>query len=200
MRFLVADAETLSTSENGVILDFSFIAVDFNKRLDYTADELIDVGVKWKFDIKEQIANGRHVDQSTVKWWQQQEKSVRKLVLPSDNDVSLYSLVPRIEEYLKQNEFTRQVKTHNFWFASRGELEVKLMHGLYQELGMTVQQDGFYDFNRWRDIRTMLHFLAGAESGYIDVRDETQGLEKHNSLHDVVIDILQMQKALKGYE
>lgn len=201
MRFLIGDCETMGVNENSVILDFSFVAVDFNKRLDYTQDELRELSVKWKFDAKEQLDRGRTVDQDTMEWWRKQDKDVRqRCVLPSEHDVSLYSLFDRLKEYLRDNDFSnRGPKASNFWFATRGELEPKVIHHIYQQNGSSLQQEGFYDYYRWRDVRTMLHFLTGTENGYLSVSDECKGIQKHDSRDDIILDCLQMQKALRGY-
>jgi len=201
MRFMICDAETLGVDEGSVILDFSMVLVDFNQRLNYTEKELMSSGKRWKLDVSSQKLMGRTVDSDTVDWWKMQAPDVRKrCVLPSPNDIPIQDLVPNIEKTLKENHFSNKSGDHlNFWLASRGELEVKLLHNLYKSQGKSVQKDGFYDFWRWRDIRTMLHFLVGAERGYIDVSDETPNCQKHDSLHDCIIDALQIQKALAGW-
>jgi hypothetical protein len=201
MRFVLGDAETMSVNENAVILDFSLLCVDFNKRLNYTAEELVAQGKKWKFDVMSQKERGRHIDPDTLSWWSKQDPEVRqRCVLPSTDDIDLMTFPEEAKSFVKSQGFVNNAAADkNFWFASRGELEAKLLHGIYQEIGSSVQRSGFYDYFRWRDVRTMIHFLSGVERSYVDVKDESKGLKKHDSLDDCIIDALMIQKCLRGF-
>lgn len=193
LKMLFCDAETLSLEERAIILDVSFLFVNFNKRLDYTAEELVQEGVKFKFDSQEQKEKGRVIEQETLDFWMKQDASVRKrCVLPAEHDISLYDLPKHIDHYLKD----QGIKTNkDFFFMSRGSLDEKLMFYLYKEIGFGTYNK-FYHYNHHRDVRTALHFMVGAENGYIELGDEVQGLQKHDSLHDCVMDALMIQKAL----
>jgi hypothetical protein len=202
MKMIFCDTETMGTAENSIVLDLSLVAVDFNKRLDYTAEELIENGIKWKFDVQEQKTRSRIVAPETIEWWSQQSKEIRRrCVMPSDKDISIYSVLPLIHQWVDEQGFTNRAgKEHNFWLMTRGELEPKLFHRLYSDCGMIAQKDAFYDYNRWRDIRTALHFMIGAENGYIDIPiTEHLKEQKHDSLIDCVIDTMMLQEALKQF-
>lgn len=192
LKFLFADAETMSLRENAIILDMSFLFVDFNGGLNYTVDELKDMAVRFKFDVQEQKNRGRHVSQQTLEFWKEQSKEVReRCVLPSENDISIYELPEKVIEYLHLNDV---YSNKDFFFITRGTLDEKLMSYLYDEMEIHENQK-FYRYNMHRDVRTALHFSVGAEGGWFKM-DEFDQLDKHDSRHDCVMDVLMIQKAL----
>jgi hypothetical protein len=155
---IMLDLETLSTRPDAVILTMG--AVKFDPHSDK-----FGAGLHHRIDVDEQIALGRHVDDTTVDWWGRQAEDVREEALGPDNRISLENFTAELNRFL--------VGADCIW-AQGPVFDIVILENLYRQLAKPVP------WNYWqiRDSRTLL-------STHGDPRDKNSaGL--HNALADCV--------------
>lgn len=138
MRWCMFDLETLATSPSAVVLTLG--GVIFNPLTQEFHSEIL-----LKFEIDEQISNGREVNDDTLNWWSKQSAEVQEAAFGDDGRLSS-------EECLV--EFRKFVSTADkVW--SQGSFDVNIMENFYKSMKMPVP------WNYWavRDSRTLFDFI-----------------------------------------
>jgi hypothetical protein len=72
MQSVMIDIESMSTRTDALVLSAAVQFFELNAETPVLGDARV-----WVFDIREQLATGRHVDEKTVKWWAEQSDAAR---------------------------------------------------------------------------------------------------------------------------
>jgi 3' exoribonuclease, RNase T-like len=155
---VMLDLETLSTRPDAVILTMGAVKFDPHS-------EDLGAGIYHRVDVDEQIALGRHVDDTTVDWWGRQAADIREEALGPDNRISLENFTAELNRFL--------VGANCIW-AQGPVFDIVILENLYRQLGKPVP------WNYWqiRDSRTLFGVLG-------DPR-EKNSTDLHNALADCV--------------
>jgi hypothetical protein len=127
-----------------------------------------------------------------LNWWKAQDsKIVEKILKPSkQDDIRIYEFVHKILLYLNANP---EVK---YWWARSPTFDPIIMWRACTDSGMITDFNNRMKHYLLRDTRTFidakLNFEPGTNSFILKEWEEK--FEKHNSIHDVAVDILRLQK------
>lgn len=188
LTHLMIDIETLATEPNSAVLSIACVPFVFETHTLFK--DLIPSGFLVKFNIEEQIKNFyRSVDDSTIKWWKKQPKTVfDSMVRPSKNDVSLK------DGLLLLNDFISNIQDYEFnrsYVWSRGiHFDFPILKSLYQASKIN------YPFNDWRvrDVRTAIDIMAGTDDGKYQLQFGGDEFIAHNPLHDAAMDAARLNE------
>jgi hypothetical protein len=155
---IMLDLETLSTRPDAVILTMGAVKFDPHS-------ENLGAGIYHRVDVDEQIALGRHVDDTTVDWWGRQATDIREEALGPDNRISLEKFTVELNRFI--------VGADCIW-AQGPVFDIVILENLYRQLGKPVP------WNYWqiRDSRTLFGVLG-------DPRERNIA-DLHNALADCV--------------
>jgi len=133
---VMLDLETLGTRPGCVILTFGAVKFD-----PYSLTEP-GPGMYCRLDADEQIARGREVQEDTLKWWMNQDETVREEAIGEGNRIS-------IEQFYKElNRFL--VGVNNIW-AQGPVFDIAILENLYRQYGWPTP----WQFWQIRDSRTL---------------------------------------------
>lgn len=189
MNTLIYDFETLSQEPvDGVAVCFAFMTYDENRLSSnnpYEYEELLELAELIKFNVEEQVEiYNRKIESDTLIWWKGQSPEARKILNPSEDDVSITEL-PDI--LLSKVNFGNLKKAY-----TRGNtFDPIMLRWLHKNVGKT-------DPTPWwivRDTRSMiegLSFGTNLKNNFVP-----EGLEDkfvaHDAKHDIVMDVMRMQ-------
>lgn len=194
MKDYIFDIESLATTPDCKILSLSAIAFDPNPETELDFDYLVSNGIEIKFDIKKQP--NRTVDMGTVEWWKNQNEEAKKVLIPSEKDVSLMEGILAFRKYLKDNGVDRNkslayCRGMSFDFPI---LKNILMDLFPEEDVYSIEPVNYY---RQRDVRSKIEGMV-LNRNYIKVplpENTLKNFIPHNSLHDCAKDILMLKYA-----
>lgn len=189
------DTETLGFSSSSVllsvaILPFDLISTDLNPVMRYY--QLLDDVYFQKCDVGQQIKQyNRKIDTKTLDWWSKQSKIAQdKSLIPNFRlDVPILDMIKNIDYYVYHMRGEDRSKPPMFW--ERGILDQMVIEDICQQTSM----DNLVPYHSWRDIRTFIDCMAAdSRSGYTPIPgfDEKVHVQKHDPVHDVAYDVLQM--------
>ena len=188
MENVIVDFETLGNGEEGdsfIILDVAWTFFELDGKNNF--DELTANGKQVKFDVKEQQEMGWNAEKGTVKWWKSQDKEARAAILPSDKDIKLSEFV---------QTFTRDLEKHKpkrIW--SRGtDFDLPILKRIFRSQGKNINDKLRY--NSASDVRSALNamsFYTLKYDGFIPASGKNAKFIKHNSKHDIAMDVLRLQ-------
>lgn len=191
-KVLFFDTETLDIKPTSVILSAGLVCFDSGE--DYTFDDLVDLGVNLKFDVRTQKAAGRTISKDTVAWWRKQGPNAQKVILPSDMDIRYDDMCYAIDSYVNEAGFNRK---NGLAYCRGPDFDFSLMKDLYWQ----QEKDIFAFFNCVRDVRTVLAVMLGNKLKLFEKSFEVpKNFVPHNSLHDCCVDVLKIQKAIQYFE
>ena len=199
MVHTLVDLETLGTQGDAVVLDVAVIVYDLEKDKDVPIPDLLDAkSATFKLNVSEQVEKyGRLIDSGTVDWWMNQSLDAQQKVLPSADDLSLDAMRQKLVAFLDDMGYNPD----KGFVWQRGNLDVVWLDSIWRNLELDGK-DYPLKWYKARDIRTAVD-LAGISSklnGYADnvwslVKKEIPGFTKHNSLHDLGMDVLNLRLA-----
>ncbi len=185
---IIFDFETLSTDRvNGVVLSLALLEFNeerFTEKTAYSYTELLEMSRYIKFDVADQVKNGkRKIDQDTLEWWGQQSESAQKQLIPGQHDKPLADLIP----WLNSNINGSVSKVY-----SRGNT----FDPIFVDY-IALQYHQVVPWPHWsiRDTRSTIDGMAwgsGLSNGFVP-----EGLEEqfvaHDPQHDIVMDVMRLQ-------
>ena len=179
------DLETLGTSEKSVVL--SIAVTHFVPENDYTYEELItDRTCFVKFNVKEQMNDGRTCDKDSVEWWKKQCDIVKKKsLLPSSDDVTVVEGLTTVKEFIKKHRIEKD------YVFIRGNLDNFCADSLCKQYDVPV----LFDYWEYFDFRTAIALTKETSSvhGYCDVPGFDRNLVyKHDPCHDNALEIMML--------
>lgn len=152
------DLETLSTRPESVILTIG--AVKFDPFSDFVD---VERGLYYRVDVDEQLALDRHVLESTVEWWGNQDAEVREEALGDSDRVSLEDMTRGLNRFL--------VGVENIWCQGPA-FDIVILENLYRQLTKPTP----WQFWQISDSRTLF-------KAHGDPRDKNRAAA-HNALMD----------------
>lgn len=184
-KHFVVDLETLGLRENAVVLSLGAVVFTFEHY--WTIEQLRQQSFYCKFNVDEQIALKREIDESTLEFWTKQDsETIEMNVKPSDKDVSLKEGLTQFSKFLKQCEY--DWKTSFLW--SRGvAFDFPKIESLYECIEMRLP----FNSKKQRDIWTYIDCLTGSNDGQYILQNNYEGkrdLIKHHALSDCLLDVL----------
>jgi hypothetical protein len=198
-RHFIFDFETLGTDllKGFPVLECSYAIFDADRFLSdpYSFDELVGSVIKRdKLNIEHQVKEfGYKIDQDTLTWWKSQDpKVMEKILKPTPQDLHTEEFVSNILTYLNKNPDVK------YWWARSGTFDPMIMWRMCTDVQKITEFN--YRMKHWllRDTRTFidakLNFAPDMNSFVLKEWEEK--FEKHNSIHDVAVDILRLQKLI----
>lgn len=196
MKHCIIDFETMGTdTSNCAVIDVSAMIFDwdrFSSDNPYTLADITEVR-KFKFSIKEQVSKyGFAVDQSTIKFWEEQPKEVRRNIMPRDTDISL-------EEFASQfiNFLIPHGKIHRWW-SRNNSFDPIILWRLFDSVGKKNQVLEYLPHWFVRDTRTWIDAKLDfpKKNGFVPIDDEKlweESFKAHDSAWDILADVLRLQ-------
>lgn len=184
----VIDLETIGRWSNACILSLGLTVAKYTDK-DITFERLVSEGLYLKFDLREQIANGRTKDNKTIEWWKKQKAESRAVLNPSPQDISIYTLDKHIEKFFRD----RNINMKKVDFYDRKCFDINKIQYVYEEeLGYeTVPWNYISEF----ELATAMRFLGFDRYG--GIKAETYpGVIYHHALHDAALDHLRLMNCL----
>lgn len=169
-RHIMIDNETFGTRKNAVVVSVGAVAFD----LDGTID--LNGGLHYALNIDEQLAAGRSMNASTLKWWLEQSELARvALVKQMDRAVSVSQFMDRFDAFVSY--YSPQVK---IW-CKGANFDIALLDSLYEHAGRKRP----YGYNATGDTRSFEKFYTLADN-------PPDGIY-HDALSDAVWQAQQLQ-------
>ena len=194
----IHDYETLAQNcLNGAAINCAYVVFDWDRFLDnpYTFEELVKETQYDKFLVKEQVKDfGYKIEDSTLDWWKQQDKEVRKKILPDESDISLKQFCYNMFTYLKDYDI-------KYWWSRSNTFDPIFTQRFAELSGMTNEFRESLKFWLVRDTRTFIDAKTNFNkkmNSFIPTPPHIV-INKHDCIHDVAIDVLRLQ-ALIRYE
>ena len=101
---LIIDFETMGQDVNKcAVIDISAMVFNWDKMTSDDPYTLADISKcrKFKFDVKEQVQKyGYEIDPSTLAFWNEQSKEVRRNIAPKSSDLSVADFVKQFTDFL----------------------------------------------------------------------------------------------------
>ena len=188
MNSCIYDFETLGQDVfDAVAVNLAVLKFDEGRfvKNPYKFEELVDSCKLIKFNVEEQVKEyGRKIQQSTLDWWMQQDKSVQKQIRPSKDDVSISELY----EFLSLDI---QIQKCDKVYTRGNTFDPILLSSLLRHF----QQ---IDPTKWWVIRDTRSLFEGMTYGHnIKSTFIPEGLEEnfiaHDPCHDVAMDVMRFQ-------
>lgn len=195
-QHLIIDFETLGQDVFKVpVLDCSFLAFDWSRFTTpdpYTLMELVDIAQNYKFNIMTQIeAFGCKFNKRDIEWWESQGSDAKRILAPSDKDVTSLFFVDKFIEYVSN----RQI---GYWWSRSNTFDPILLQKV------ATWNNKFDEVNKhikpWlvRDTRTFIDakFNFPKINGIVPISDTEyweKTFVKHDSRFDIAADILRLQ-------
>lgn len=188
----IFDFETFGTTSRPPLIDLAVIPFrDDQFENPPKFEDLVASGLRVKFRIKGQ---GRISEKEVVAFWKQQPVEVKtRLLMPSDEDMSLMDGLEKVIDFMKANRV-------DFWKSHQWCRGNNFDYPIYDELFrektglLYIADETPIHFSRARCIRTAIE-------QNLNIRNATEcplrigllpGFVHHDSLHDCAKDILQL--------
>lgn len=184
---VIYDFETLGQDQrNSVVLSFAMITFSERhyKSDPYSFQELVNKAKFIKFDVEDQVKNGRKINQETLVWWKEQGKEAQAQLRPRPDDKPLSALY----SFIKENTKDAKIKKS---FTRGNTFDPMFLQYIMEETG---HKDPFH----WRTVRDTRSMIEGMsfgmklDNGFTPSEIENQFI-KHDPCHDVAMDIMRMQ-------
>lgn len=189
MSDLIIDFETLGTgkqTDNFIIVNCSYMF--FNPREKNEFGDLINLVNFSKFNIKEQHDFGWRAEDKVLDWWKSQPKNIRKQLHPSECDTSLQQFTEDFVTYINKNS-----QVERLW--SRGiNFDLPILKRIFRQTNKDL--DVHIPYWSATDIRTFLNTITDfkiKDLGFIPPICKNCNFEKHNSIHDISMDVSRIQ-------
>lgn len=197
---VVFDIETLGSEDRSIILDASVVVYDIIADANKSLLEIEQSGkcARFKLDAAEQMKMGRIVDPETVAWWKSQGAAARAIVMPDKAlDISVDAFYLQLTNFLKKHGYNKHVG----WVWQRGTLDIQWLDSLWKDAGYPSNKKPL-KWGKVRDIRTAIDLcgnstkLNGYQDGFEEeLKTQFPTFTPHNSIHDVLRDIMQLRMA-----
>lgn len=165
------DLESLGTKTNSVILTLGAVKFDIYSNAEPYQPLYL------KFDVDEQIALGRFVDEGTLQWWGNQSAEVRDEALSDEDRIDCNTALDQLNKFL--------VGVDDIW-AQGPVFDIPMLESLMQDLNRPRP----WHYWQIRDSRTL--FKLGG-----DPRREMDSQGLHNALADAYNQAKAVQMIIK---
>jgi len=180
MSEIMVDLETMAVSSDSVIVTIG--AVKFNR---YDTNNRINTIDKFysRIDMNSCIDVGLKVDQSTVKWWENQPENVSKEIFSQDNRHHIKDILQKFTKWYKEGGRITHIWGHGSHF------DIPILENAYKACNLNPP----WKFWQVRDTRT-LYEVTGIRLESINVK------MKHHAMYDAFRQMIGVQKAFKNLQ
>lgn len=196
MADLFIDFETLSIDPtNCAVINFSWVVFNrgvFTKGA-YSFQDLLDRTEQVKLNVKDQVQRfGYEVSADTLKFWKSQPDEVRVQALPSANDITVEAAVAVFSSSIASH--ANEGNKIERWWSRGNNFDPVILRRLFRDVGRNL--DDVLNYSAMRDIRTYIDARFDFKIGAGETNFNLDGVvvKKHDSRHDIVADVLRMQK------
>jgi len=188
MKSCIYDFETLSQDVfTAPVVNLAILVFDESRFLTnpYTFDDLVDSCRLVKFDVEEQVKKyNRKIQKSSLEWWGSLGPHGKKMLLPSEDDVSIESLYDILANEIGMQDFDR--------VYTRGNTFDPIL------LKSVLETFGKEDPSKWWVIRDTRSLFEGMTYGHniksTFIPDELkESFIAHDPCHDVAMDVMRFQ-------
>ena len=190
------DIETLAVESTAVVLSVSIIPFEFDEvvpdeqltpdKMNDLYNEFRDQSITVKFDIKEQEAIGRLVDDETVAWWRKQSDIAKKVsLIPAETDLSVKEGIDILRDFINDNGGDKQT----VWV--RGTLDQMALESLCRSFKIQP----LIHYSQFKDVRTAIDLISeSSRNGYCRMKGgfNQNHVVKHVPANDCAFDIMMM--------
>jgi hypothetical protein len=202
LKDFIIDWETFGNVSSSAVIDVAAVVFDPNPEVVETFDELVNRGMKLKFNLKAQ-KGFRLFGASTIEWWKKQSAEARANLAPSDQDIDHVEGLYKLLQFLKDNGVDAW---KSFGWCRGQSFDFPILVDILREgerrkgvADKDIDTFGLEPCKFWnqRDIRTAIESLlltrdlttTPLRKGILD------GFIAHDSIHDCAKDILMLKYA-----
>lgn len=192
----ILDFETMGQDVFQIpILDCSYMVFDWDRFITdkpYSLLELVENAKRDKVSVKEQCeVYGAKFTKRDLEWWESQGPEAKKVLKPSNDDVSVNIFISRFISYVEN-------KSIGYWWSRANTFDPLILQRWATKVGKfdIITQH----LSPWlvRDTRTFIDakFNFPKVNGFVPVSDEqywNKTFIKHDSRFDIAADILRLQ-------
>jgi hypothetical protein len=188
---IIIDFETLGNGQERddfIIVDVSWLHFDLKQT--FTFDDLVSKARRIKFDINEQFELGWRAEHDTLEWWKKQDKEAVKNIKPSSEDQSLSEFIEKFNADLKRY-------SPKYLWSRGNDFDLPILKRIYRTMGDNINNK--IPFNSASDVRTALRVASNFTlkwDGFIPPTGKNVNYIKHDSKHDIAMDVLRLQYLL----
>lgn len=195
---LIIDFETLGQSVmTAPLINCAMLTFDKDrfKETPYDYDELLAMTEQFKFSVEDQVRNGYIIEKGTLTFWETVGEEAKKQLIPSKNDLTYEEFCDKMMHYL----FPVKV---DFWWSRSNTFDPILLWRVFEDSGRVEELNAKLKFWKVRDVRTFIDAktdFALKKNGFvpIDQAEWDAKFKAHDSRHDIVGDVLRMQKIVR---
>ena len=165
------DLETLATGFDATVLTIGGVKFDPNN-ISQPMQEFY-----YKFDVDEQTARGRRVDENTIAWWGKQSKEVQQDAFSEDGRTPVIDVLKALNKWC--------VGVESIWCQGPA-FDIVILEHMYKEWGHHLP----WNFWQIKDSRTLFQIMPK------DPRKEIN-FQAHNALEDSKVQALCVQQSIK---
>lgn len=168
------DLETLGTSPDCVVLTIGGVKFDPNNVSNPHSE------FYYRFDVDEQSANNRKIDDKTLEWWATQPADIRDEALGDENRTSVIEILQHLNKWC--------VGVESIW-CQGPVFDIAILEHLFKQYNHHIP----WPFWKIRDSRTLFSIMPK------DPRKEIN-FAAHNALEDCKVQALCVQQTLQQLE
>lgn len=190
---MIYDYETLGTNrKTSPVVCVAVLFYDEDRFLNnpYTFEELVNMTKLIKFDVTQQVKEyGRVIEKSTLDWWGSLPKKTQSLLIPKSDDVDIKDWFQIFRDmYIKHDVKYVYCRGNTFDNMVTDEIFSQFNQGIV------------YLWEKVRDTRSMIEGLiyGSGLKNYFVPEEFKDKFESHNPIHDVVMDVIRMQGAIRA--
>lgn len=198
----ILDYETMGQDPTTcAAVDCSYVCFDwdrFTSEDPYTFNGLLNLTQRAKFNVQDQVKrHGFNIDPSTVEWWSQQEKEVRQLIRPTQEDISIETFLADLQVYLEQHPYLK------YWWSRSNTFDPIILWHMTAKANVKPVFAKLLPHWKVRDTRSFIDGNTNfslKSNGFVPIQDETRWNElfkQHSSRHDIVADVLRLQTLVR---
>lgn len=195
MNWLIFDFETLGQStDSAPLINVSAIVVNTDEFTvtPYTFDSALAEVKTFKFDVADQVKSGYVIEKSTLQFWESVSPEARSQLKPSKEDLTYAQFCGIFIKYL--DSFSKI----DYWWSRSNTFDPILLWRIFNDEGRGKDLNERLKFWKVRDIRTYIDaksdFQMRNDFVPIDKTEWDAKFKAHNSSHDIVADVLRLQK------
>jgi hypothetical protein len=185
---LIIDFETLgngSETDSFIVVDISYLFFDITQSEKF--DDLVERAVRCKFLLDEQREIGWKAEKDTMEWWKTQSKEALAELKSTDGAMTLSDFTSKFKSDVSKHKVKRA------W--SRGtDFDFPILKRIFREVDDNINK--VFKYSSVRDIRTYMDVMGNFELkdlGAIPPTAEGVNFIKHDSRHDVAMDVMRLQ-------
>lgn len=199
---LMIDCEAIGTDATKCpTLEWSYYRFDWErfKTRPYSLQELLDVIVKDKMHLADQVRNhGCSYDEVNLQWWLD-KKDLRYVLKPTSQDLTVHEFLANLIRYCSP-------KGPAYWWSRSNTYDPIILWRLATSAGREKELGEYLAYWRVRDSRTFIDAkldFAKNQNSFVPVQDSeywARTFKQHDSRHDVAADILRFQALTRAEE